>query len=54
MNESIDNNYGMAKDDMSIMVCKLINGWKSTFDVLFFNGHQRNVAKCSKYYCNLT
>jgi stage II sporulation protein E len=26
MNESIDNNYGMAKDDMSIMVCKLING----------------------------
>ena len=25
LNESIDNNYGMAKDDMSIMVCKLIN-----------------------------
>ncbi len=25
LNESIDNNYGIAKDDMSIMVCKLIN-----------------------------
>lgn len=24
LNEAIDNNYGVAKDDMSIMVCKLI------------------------------
>ena len=28
LNESIDNNYGMAKDDMSIIVCKLKNNPK--------------------------
>ena len=25
LNEAIDNNYGISKDDMSIIVCKLIN-----------------------------
>ena len=24
LNEAIDNNFGKAKDDMSVMVCKLI------------------------------
>ena len=24
-NESIDNNYGVAKDDMSVVVCKFLN-----------------------------
>ena len=23
LNESVDNNYGIAKDDMSVIVCKL-------------------------------
>ena len=32
LNEAIDNNYGVAKDDMSLIVCKLItkNSPKST------------------------
>lgn len=24
LNEAIDNNYGIAKDDMSVIVCKFI------------------------------
>lgn len=25
LNEAIDNNYGVAKDDMSVVVCKFLN-----------------------------
>ena len=27
LNESVDNNYGIAKDDMSVIVCKLSSVW---------------------------
>ena len=27
LNESIDNNFGRVKDDMSILVCKLTQKW---------------------------
>ena len=25
LNEAVDNNYGIAKDDMSVIVCKFLN-----------------------------
>ena len=25
LNEAIDNNYGVAKDDMSVIVCRFLN-----------------------------
>jgi hypothetical protein len=27
LNEAVDNNYGVAKDDMSVVVCKFLDKW---------------------------
>lgn len=49
LNEAIDNNYGVAKDDMSIIVCKFRKKKNKILELNILNQHRGRIFLCESF-----